>query len=73
MQVAGDRSPAARAYYLRCCFLGMLVMLHRNAVSGVDDSALVFGETFHKKPGNGGKKIYIYRNAFIVARGTCHV
>ena len=40
-------------------------MLRRIAVSGIDDSALGFGETFHKKPGIDGKKIYIYRNAFI--------
>ena len=67
MQAAADGSPAARAYYLRCCFLGVLVMLRRIAVSGIDDSALGFGETFHKKPGIDGKKIYIlvYRNAFI--------
>ena len=65
MQVAWDGSPATRAYYIHWCFLGVLVMLHRIAVAGIDDSALGFGETFHKKPGIDGKKIYIYRNAFI--------
>ena len=46
MHVAYDVSPAVRAYCVHCCFLGVLVMLRRIAISGIDDSALGFGETF---------------------------